>query len=261
MPILLGTAIGYLAALLLGGTSVAGRSYGFIDVRGVDFGPVREAAWFGVPNFVGPSFSWNAISLIAPVAVVLVAENTGPIKAVSAMTDRNLMPFLGRGFIGDGVATIVAGSGGGTGVTTYAENIGVMAVTRVYSTLIFVVAGLVAVVLGLSPKFGALIGSIPGGVLGGITTVLFGLIAATGARIWVDNRVDFTRGLNLFVAAITLIVGAANYTLRFGDFELGGIALGTFGAIILYQLFRHAPTQRDFELPADAPSERERRDR
>ncbi len=254
LPILLGTAVGYLVALLLGGTSADGRSFLGIDVQGVDFAPVREAAWFGVPDFVGPSFSWNAISLIAPVAVVLVAENTGHIKAVSAMTGRDLMPYLGRGFVGDGVATTMAGFGGGTGVTTYAENIGVMAVTRVYSTLIFVVAALVAIVLGLSPKFGALIGSIPLGVLGGVTTVLFGLIAATGARIWVDNRVDFTRGPNLFVAAVTLIVGAADYSLRFGDFQLNGIALGTFGAIILYRLFAHAPTQRDFELIGDRPA-------
>jgi putative pyrimidine permease RutG len=254
LPILLGTAIGYLAALLLGGTSAEGRSFPGVTVRGVDFAPVREAAWFGLPDFVGPSFSWNAISLIAPVAIVLVAENTGHVKAVSAMTGRNLMPFLGRAFLGDGVATTVAGLGGGTGVTTYAENIGVMAVTRVYSTLIFVVAAVVAIVLGLSPKFGALIGSIPGGVLGGVTTVLFGLIAATGARIWVDNRVDFSRGPNLFVAAVTLIVGAADYTLRIGDFELGGIALGTFGAIVLHQLFRHAPVQRDFELIGDEPA-------
>ena len=262
LPILLGTALGYLAALLLGGTSLAGRGFAGTTVHGVDFAPVRDAAWFGTPDFVAPSFSWNAISLIAPVAIVLVAENTGHIKAVSAMTDRNLMPYLGRGFIGDGVATMVAGSGGGTGVTTYAENIGVMAVTRVYSTLIFVVAALIAIVLGLSPKFGALIGSIPDGVLGGVTTVLFGLIAVTGARIWVENRVDFTRGVNLFVAAVTLIIGAANYTLRLGDIELGGIALGTFSAIILYQLFGRAPSRHDrdggLEATADSAATAER---
>jgi putative pyrimidine permease RutG len=255
LPILLGTALGYLAALVLGGTSPAGRSYELFDVRGIDFAPVRGADWFGFPNFVSPSFSWHAISLLAPVAVVLVAENTGHIKAVSAMTGRDLMPYLGRGFVGDGVATMVSGMGGGTGVTTYAENIGVMAVTRVYSTLIFVIAAFVAVLLGLSPKFGALIASIPDGVLGGVTTVLFGLIAVTGARIWVENRVDFTRGVNLFVAAVTLIVGAADYTVHFGDFELGGIALGTFGAIILYQVFQHAPVRGAFETGADpAPS-------
>jgi len=253
LPILLGTAVGYLVALLLGGAG-GSRTFLGVTVQGVDFGPVREAAWFGWPDFVGPEFSWSAISLIAPVAVVLVAENTGHIKAVSAMTGRNLMPYLGRGFLGDGVATSVAGLGGGTGVTTYAENIGVMAVTRVYSTLIFLVAALVAIVLGLSPKFGALVGSIPLGVLGGVTTVLFGLIAVTGARIWVDNRVDFTRGANLFVAAVTLVVGAADYTLRLGDFALNGIALGTFGAIVLYAVFNRAPAQRDFELVGDTPA-------
>lgn len=252
LPILIGTVAGYLAALLLGGTSVVGRDLGFFDVQGVNFDPVKDAAWFGWPDFVSPDFSWNAIGLIAPVAVVLVAENTGHIKAVSAMTNTNLMPYLGRGFIGDGVATMVAGMGGGTGVTTYAENIGVMAVTRVYSTLIFIVAAAVAILLGLSPKFGALIGSIPLGVLGGVSTVLFGLIAATGARIWVENRVDFTKGVNLFVAAVTLIIGAADYSLTFGDFTLNGIALGTFSAIILYQIFSRVPMQRLALAPAGA---------
>jgi uracil-xanthine permease len=251
LPILLGTAVGYLGALALGGTSVDGREILFFDVQGVDFEPVRRAAWLGWPDFVTPELSWNAVSLIAPVAIVLVAENTGHIKAVSAITGRDLMPYLGRGFVGDGVATMVAGTGGGTGVTTYAENIGVMAVTRVYSTLVFVVAAGVAILLGLSPKFGALVGSIPLGVLGGVSTVLFGLIAATGARIWVDNRVDFSRGGNLFVAAVTLTVGAANYTLRFDEFELSGIALGTFGAIVLYQLLNRAPRRPDFELVGD----------
>ncbi len=253
LPILLGTVVGYVVALVLGGTSVSGRDFGFFTVRGVEFDPVRKADWFGWPDWVSPEFSWNAIGLIAPVAVVLVAENTGHIKAVSAMTGQNMMPYLGRGFIGDGVATMVAGAGGGTGVTTYAENIGVMAVTRVYSTLIFVIAAFVAIVLGLSPKFGALIGSIPLGVLGGVSTVLFGLIAVTGARIWVENRVDFSKGVNLFVAAVTLIVGAADYTLVFGDFSLNGIALGTFSAIGLYWVFSRLGHDALAEgTPADA---------
>jgi uracil-xanthine permease len=249
LPILLGTVVGYLAAVILGGTTAAGRDLGFAHINGVDFGPVGDAAWLGFPDFQTPSFNWNAISLIAPVAVVLVAENTGHIKAVSAMTRRDLMPWLGRGFIGDGVATMVAGTGGGTGVTTYAENIGVMAVTRVYSTAIFVIAAGVAIVLGLSPKFGALIGSIPAGVLGGVSTVLFGLIAITGARIWVENRVDFSRGVNLFVASVSIIVGAANYTVHFGNFTLEGITLGTFGAIILYQIFSLADPEATRPMP------------
>ena len=256
LPILLGTVVGYLVALILGGTSAAGTTYGFIQVQGVDFSRVASAPWFGLPSFVGPSFDWRAISLIAPVAIVLVAENTGHVKAVEAMTVRPMMPYLGRAFAGDGIATMVAGLGGGTGVTTYAENIGVMAMTRVYSTLLFVIAALVAILLGFSPKFGALVGSIPTGVIGGVVTVLFGLIAITGARIWVENRVDFTRGVNLFVAAIVLIVGAADYTLRIGDFEFAGIGLGTFGAIILYQIFKNAAGGVEAEASADAvPSE------
>ena len=251
LPILLGTVFGYLVALILGGTNEAGRSIGPMHFAGVDFQPVRDAAWIGWPNFTAPSFNWHAISLIAPVAIVLVAENTGHIKAVSEMTGRNLMPFLGRGFIGDGAATMVAGFGGGTGVTTYAENIGVMAVTKVFSTAMFVVAACTAVLLGFVPKFGALIGSIPEGVLGGVSTVLFGLIAVTGIRIWVENQVDFSKSPNLFIAAVSLIVGAADYTLHFGDFALAGIGIGTFGAIILYQIFK-ALGYTDAVLPADA---------
>ena len=176
------------------------------------------------------------MALIAPVAIVLVAENLGHVKAVAAMTGQNLDPYLGRAFLGDGIATMVAGAGGGTGVTTYAENIGVMAVTRIYSTLVFVVAALSAIVLGFSPKFGALIMTIPGPVLGGLAIVVFGLITATGARIWVQNSVDFSRARNLVTVAVTLTIGAGDLALKFGGFTLGGIGTATFGAILLYQL-------------------------
>jgi putative pyrimidine permease RutG len=245
LPIVLGTLVGYGVALVLGGSSAAGRAFGPVQIQGVDLSRVASADWFGLPAFVTPTFDLRAISLIAPVAIILVAENTGHVKAVEAMTERYLMPYLGRAFVGGGLATMVAGIGGGTGVTTYAENIGVLAMTRVYSSLIFVVAGLVAILLSLSPKFGALIGSIPTGVVGGIVTVLFGLIVITGARIWVSNRVDLTHGPNLFIAAVVLIVGTADYTLHLGDFELGGIALGTFGAIVMNQLFGRAAPQPD----------------
>ncbi|MFN8591826.1 MAG: solute carrier family 23 protein [Thermomicrobiales bacterium] len=251
LPILIGTVIGYLAALLLGGASPEGRAFLGTTIHGVDLSSIANAGWFGIPAFVTPEFNATAIGLIAPVAIVLVAENTGHVKAVNALTGRNLMPYLGRAFIGDGVATIVAGLRGGTGVTTYAENIGVMAVTRVYSTAVFVVAAIVAIIFGLSPKFGAIIGSIPLGVLGGVSTVLFGLIAITGARIWVDNRVDFTKTANLFVAAVVLIIGAADYTVTIGGFAMNGITLGTFSAIVLYQIFKGAPEQEDFAIIGD----------
>jgi xanthine/uracil permease len=174
--------------------------------------------------------------LIAPVAIILVAENLGHIKAVTAMTGRNLDVYMGRAFMGDGVATMVSGAAGGTGVTTYAETIGVMAATRIYSTAVFLVAALIAVVFGFSPKFGAVIQAIPLPVMGGVSIVVFGLIAIAGARIWVDNRVDFTNNRNLIVAAVTLVLGTGDFTLKFGQFALGGIGTATFGAIILYTL-------------------------
>jgi uracil-xanthine permease len=202
----------------------------------MDLSGIMNAAWFGLPNFAAPVFEANAMLLIAPVAIILVAENLGHIKAVTAMTGRNLDQYMGKAFIGDGVATMVSGSAGGTGVTTYAENIGVMAATKIYSTAIFVVAAVIAVLLGFSPKFGAVIQAIPLPVMGGVSIVVFGLIAIAGAKIWVDNKVDFSENKNLIVAAITLVLGTGDFTLKFGQFALGGIGTATFGAILLYAL-------------------------
>ncbi|GKS83917.1 NCS2 family nucleobase:cation symporter [Acidovorax sp. SUPP1855] len=202
----------------------------------IDLSALASAPWLGLPHFTAPVFSGPAMLLIAPVAVILVAENLGHIKAVTAMTGQNLDRYMGRAFIGDGIATMVSGSAGGTGVTTYAENIGVMAATKIYSTAVFLVAGLIALLLGFSPKFGALIQAIPLPVMGGVSIVVFGLIAVAGAKIWVDNRVDFSDNKNLIVAAITLIIGTGDFTLKFGDFALGGIGTATFGAIGLYAL-------------------------
>ena len=202
----------------------------------IEFGKVAAAAWFGLPNFVSPVFDGKAMALIAPVAIILVAENLGHIKGIAVMTGRNLDPLIGRGFMGDGIATIVAGLGGGTGVTTYAENMGVMAVTRIYSTLAFLAAGFIAILLGFSPKFGALIGTIPVAVLGGLAIVVFGLIAATAGRIWVENRIDFSDPKNLITVAATLILGAGDLKLPVFGFELGGIGTATFGAIALYHV-------------------------
>ncbi len=202
----------------------------------VDFSRVAAAPWFGVPSFAAPSFSFSAIALIAPVAIVLMAENLGHLKAVASMTGRNMDNQVGPAFIGDGVATVVAGAVGGTGVTTYAENIGVMAATRVYSTLLFIVAACAAIFLGFCPKFGALIGAVPLAVMGGVSIVVFGLITAAGARIWVEGKVDFSDPANLMVAAIPLVLGTGDFTLRFGGFALGGIGTATFGAIALWWL-------------------------
>jgi putative pyrimidine permease RutG len=213
----------------------------------IDFSGIANAAWVGLPAFAAPVFSAPAMLLIAPVAVILVAENLGHIKAVTAMTGRNLDQYMGRAFIGDGVATMVSGAGGGTGVTTYAENIGVMAATKIYSTAIFLVAALIALVLGFSPKFGAVIQAIPLPVMGGVSIVVFGLIAVAGAKIWVDNRVDFSQNKNLIVAAITLVLGTGDFTLKFGAFALGGIGTATFGAIILYALLNREPRPSRFD--------------
>jgi putative pyrimidine permease RutG len=202
----------------------------------MDLSGIANAAWFGMPGFAAPVFEAKAMSLIAPVAIILVAENLGHIKAVTAMTGKNLDRYMGRAFMGDGVATMVAGMSGGTGVTTYAENIGVMAATKIYSTAVFFVAGCFAIVLGFSPKFGALIQAIPLPVMGGVSIVVFGLIAIAGAKIWVDNKVDFSDNKNLLVAAITLILGTGDYTLKFGDFAFGGIGTATFGAVLLHLL-------------------------
>ena len=204
----------------------------------MDFSGIVNAPWVGLPKFTAPVFDTNAALLIAPVALILVAENLGHIKAVAAMTGKNLDPYIGRAFGADGLATMVSASAGGTGVTTYAENIGVMAATRIYSTAVFLVAACMALLLGFSPKFGALIQAIPLPVMGGVSIVVFGLITIAGAKIWVDNKVDFTNPANLLVAAITLVLGTGDFTLKFGDFALGGIGTATFGAVLLHALLR-----------------------
>lgn len=225
-----------LAGLVLASAIYAVLTNGLGWGKPIDLGLIAKAAWFGMPQFTAPVFEAKAIVLIAPVALILVAENLGHLKAVGAMTGRDMDRHIGRAFLGDGVATMVSGGTGGTGVTTYAENIGVMSATRIYSTAMFVVAALFAIVLGFSPKFGALIQTIPLAVMGGVSIVVFGLIAIAGARIWVDNRVDFTDSRNLIVAAVTLVLGTGDFTLAFGGFALGGIGTATFGAILLYAL-------------------------
>jgi len=219
--ILIGLVIAYFIYAVL--------ANGFGMGKPIDFSIISNAAWFGVPTVHTPVFEMHAIALIVPVVIILVAENLGHVKAVTAMTGRNLDPYMGRAFLGDGIATMLSGSFGGTGVTTYGENIA----TRVYSTLLFPVAAIFAIILGFSPKFGAVIQTIPQPVLGGTSIVVFGLIAVAGARVWVVNKVDFGNSRNLIVAAVTLILGGGDFTLNLGFFSLGGIGTATFGAIIL----------------------------
>jgi putative pyrimidine permease RutG len=230
LPILIGAVIGYIVYL------VAANGMGLGPA--IDFSKVGAAPLFGLPNFTSPVFDARAMVLIAPVAIILVAENLGHLKGIAAMTGRNLDPYIGRAFVGDGLATMLSGSFGGTGVTTYAENMGVMAVTKIFSTLMFVAAALIAILLGFSPKFGALILTIPVPVLGGLAIVVFGLIAATAGRIWVENKVDFSNPRNLITVAVALVLGAGNFKLTLAGFTLDGIGTATFGAIILYHLLK-----------------------
>ncbi len=228
IPILIGGAFAYLAHWVLANRLGLGTP--------IDFHRLGDAAWLGIPNFSTPAFNLNAMITIAPVAIILVAENLGHIKALGVLFGGNLDPYLGRAFIGNGIATVVAASGGGTGLTTYAENIGVMGITKIYSTLVFVVAAIVAILLGFSPKFDALILTIPNSVIGGVSIFVFGVVVATGGRVWVENNVDFTKARNLITVGVSLIVGTGNLTLNFGGFSVGGIGAATLGAIIIYQL-------------------------
>ena len=191
-----------------------------------------------MPQFHTPEFHLSAILVTLPVIVVLIAENIGHVKAVSEMTQRDLDPYQGRALIGDGIATTLAGGFGGSGTTTYAENIGVMAATKVYSTAAYWVASCFAIVLAFIPKFGAVIFTIPAGVLGGACLVLYGLIGMLGVRIWQDNKVDFTNPVNLTVAAVALIVGIGNLSFTVGQVTLEGIALGSVGIIVFYPLLK-----------------------
>jgi len=211
----------------------------------INFAPVINAPWFGIPALHHPVFQASAMLLIAPVALILIAENLGHLKAVSAMTGQDMSPYTGRAFFADGLCTTLSGLVGGTGMTTYAENIGVMAVTRIYSTVIFLIAGLFAILLGLSPKFGALIATIPSAILGGASIVVFGLITITGAKIWINHQVDFSDNRNLLLAAIVLIMGAGNFCLSIGGLNLGGIGTATLAAIFLNQFLSLAQKRLD----------------
>jgi uracil-xanthine permease len=210
----------------------------------VDWSGVESADWFGLPpvtdlstwalgsstNVVGlhlPHFSLGAIIIALPVVIALIAENTGHVKAVAEMTKEDLDPLMGKAIAADGVGSMIATAVGAGPTTTYAENIGVMAASRVYSTAAYVVAAIVAIMFGFSPKFGAVISATPSAVLGGITVVLYGMIGLLGAKIWRENNVDFGNPLNLIPAAAGIIIGVGNVSVPLGEFQLGGIALGT----------------------------------
>jgi xanthine/uracil permease len=212
----------------------------------VSWAGVQAADWLGFPSGTladgvsvvhGPSISLTFVLLVLPGVIALVAENTGHVKAVAEMTGDDLDPYMGRAIGADGLATALASAFGGSPTTTYAENIGVMGATRVYSTAAYYFAAAVAILLGLCPKFGAVVNATPGGVLGGITVVLYGMIGLVGAKIWVENRVDFGNPVNMVGLAAGLIAGIGGVTLKFtDDFELSGIALGTILVIVFFHM-------------------------
>ncbi|GAA1609625.1 uracil-xanthine permease family protein [Leucobacter chromiireducens] len=244
LSIVLGMAVGYIIAV------VAGL---------VNFDAVAEADWVGLPQFhaVGNPFAdpslWGLLPAFLPVVLVLIAENVGHVKSVGLMVNRDLDGVTGRALLADGLSTMLAGFGGGSGTTTYGENIGVMAATRVYSTAAYWVAGTIAVLLSFSPKVGAVIFSVPPAVLGGVTVALYGLIGLIGVKIWIDNKVDFSKPINQFSAAVPLIVGIADFTIQFGSVVFNGIALGTIAAIGVYHLMRVLAKARGGEMQLADP--------
>ena len=219
ISVLIGVIVGYVIAVLRGE---------------VDFAPVRDAAWLGLPEFHHPTFDLTLLPIFLPVIVVLLAENVGHVTSVGLMTGRNLDHMVGRTLTADGLATALSAIFGGSPTTTYGENIGVMSATRVYSTAAYWVAGIVAILLSLSPKVGAVINTIPAGVLGGVTFVLYGLIAIVGFRMWVDGRVDFSRPKNQITAGVSLTIAIADLHWQLGGFAFTGIALGTLAALAIY---------------------------
>jgi len=224
LSIFVGVVVGYVAAVIAGA---------------VDYSAVAAAPWVGLPTFTAPAFDLGQVPIylgFLPVVLALIAENVGHVKGVGQLTKRDLDPLTGRALFADGLSTVIAGLGGGSATTTYGENIGVMSATRVFSTAAYWVAGVVAILLGLSPKIGAVIFTIPPGVLGGVTTALYGLIGVIGIRIWVENKVDFSRPKNQLTAGVALIMGIADFTLVLGGASFGGIILGTVAAIVVFHV-------------------------
>jgi uracil-xanthine permease len=252
IAIFLGLIFGYLLSWILDG--LFGMIHSFDPATGtetthfrVNWDSVKAADWIGFPPHtegatVGwhlPSFSFSFTLLVLPAVIALIAENTGHVKAVAEMTGDDLDPVMGRAIAADGFATSLTSLVGGSPTTTYAENIGVMAATRIYSTAAYYVAAVVAICFGLSPKFGALVSSVPGAVLGGITVILYGMIGLLGAKIWIENRVDFANPINLVPIAAGIIIAIGNVSMEITDnFTLTGIALGTLVTVIFYHLAR-----------------------
>lgn len=226
IPILLGIVVGYLVSLAMG----------IVDVQ-----PIMDAKWFQIPNlhvpFVDyqPKFYLEAVTVMAPIAFVTMTEHIGHLMILNKITKRNFYqePGLHRTLLGDGLAQITAGFVGGPPVTSYGENIGVMTLTKVHSVYVIGGAAILAILLGFVGKISALIHSIPSPVIGGISFILFGVIAASGLRILIDNKIDLEKKRNLIISSAVLVVGIGGLILKIGTFALSGMALATVIGIIL----------------------------
>jgi len=221
ISIFVGILVGYITAIITGDVNSDG---------------IKAAKWIAMPSFTHPSFKLSAILLFLPVVLVLIAENVGHVKAVAAMTNSNLDDQMGNALMADGLSTALAGMGGGSGTTTYAENIGVMAATKVYSTAAYWFAGIGAILLSLCPKFGAVLSATPAGVLGGAGVALYGMIGILGARIWIESHVDFNKPKNLIVAAAAVIIGISDLSWTRGSYTFNGIINATLVAVVGYHI-------------------------
>lgn len=225
IPILIGIVTGYVLAYFMGFT---------------DFSNLADNGIVQLPHFTFPVFEWTAIIAIAPAALVVIAEHIGHLVVTGNIVDKDLSkdPGLHRSMLGNGVSTILSGFVGSTPNTTYGENIGVLAITKVYSTFVIGGAAVIAIVLSFSGKFSALISGIPEPVMGGVSLLLFGVIAASGFRMLVESKVDYSKPTNLFLTTVVLVTGLSGVKLTIGDFTLSGMALATVVAIVLSLLFK-----------------------
>lgn len=220
IPLLIGVIVGYITSCFMGL---------------VDFSTVSNASFFVLPNIKVAHFNINAILTILPATFVVVAEHVGHLKVTSSIVGKDFMkdPGLHKSLLGDGLSTIISGMFGSVPTTTYGENIGVMALTKVYSVYVICGAGLISVILGFSGKMSALITTIPTPVIGGVSFLLFGTIAVSGLRTFIEEKVDFAKSRNLILASVIFIVGLSGIKLTIGAFEIKGMGLATLVAIVL----------------------------
>ncbi|WP_326512465.1 uracil permease [Clostridium intestinale] len=220
IPILIGVVVGYIAAYANGL---------------VDFTTLGQASFFVTPNINIAKFDFTAIMTILPATFVVVAEHIGHLAVTSSIVGRDLSedPGLHRSLLGDGLSTALSGFFGSVPTTTYGENIGVMALTKVYSVYVICGAGLISIVLGFSGKLSALISSIPTPVIGGVSLLLFGTIATSGLRTFIEKGVDFAKSRNLILTSVIFVIGLSGITVKLGAVELKGMGLATIVAMIL----------------------------